>query len=118
MFYSALGFDAVVGGSHAPFTTYRAGDGFLNLQLDTDYTLGGVIWARAIFWVTDVDALYARARDHGYEPEMPPADASWASATSISVTPTVTSSASPGCSSAEPRSYKVGPWDSSRAGSR
>ena len=76
-FYSALGFDAVVGGSHAPFTTYHAGDGFLNLQLDTDYTPGAAIWGRVIFWVTDVDALYARARDHGYEPEMPPADASW-----------------------------------------
>ena len=30
-----------------------------------------------IFWVADVDVMHARARAHGYEPEMAPADAPW-----------------------------------------
>ena len=35
------------------------------------------IWGRVIFWVGDVDAMHARARSHGYEPEFPPSDAPW-----------------------------------------
>ena len=33
-FYDALGFELLYGGPDAPFTSYRAGSGFVNLQLD------------------------------------------------------------------------------------
>jgi catechol 2,3-dioxygenase-like lactoylglutathione lyase family enzyme len=76
-FYDALGFETVIGGAAAAFTTYRAGDGFLNLQLDLEHAPVAVIWGRVIFWVADVDAMHARARSHGYEPEFAPTDAPW-----------------------------------------
>src|SRR5690349_2346401 len=76
-FYDALGFDRLVGGPGAPFTTYRVGDGFLNVQLDLDHAPIPAIWGRVIFWVADVDAMHDRALDHGYAPEMAPADAPW-----------------------------------------
>jgi catechol 2,3-dioxygenase-like lactoylglutathione lyase family enzyme len=76
-FYDALGFVALVGGPDAPFTTYSAGDGFLNVQHDPEHAPITSIWGRAIFWVADVDALHARALAHGYEPEMAPSDAPW-----------------------------------------
>jgi len=76
-FYRALGFECVVGGADTPFITYRAGDGFLNVQLDRVHAPIPGIWGRVVFWVDDVDAMYERARTHGYEPEMAPADAAW-----------------------------------------
>jgi catechol 2,3-dioxygenase-like lactoylglutathione lyase family enzyme len=76
-FYDALGFETVIGGPGAPFTTYRAGDGFLNLQLDLEHAPVTAIWGRVIFWVADVDAMHARARWHGYAPESAPSDAPW-----------------------------------------
>jgi catechol 2,3-dioxygenase-like lactoylglutathione lyase family enzyme len=76
-FYDALGFETIVGGADAPFTTYRVGDGFLNLQLDLEHAPVLAIWGRVIFWVSDVDTMHARARSHGYEPEFAPTDAPW-----------------------------------------
>ena len=76
-FYGALGFDLLSGGPDAPFTTFRAGDSFLNLQLDPAHAPINDIWGRVIFWVADVDAVYERARVAGYEPSTTPADASW-----------------------------------------
>jgi catechol 2,3-dioxygenase-like lactoylglutathione lyase family enzyme len=76
-FYEALGFDRVVGGPDSPFTTYRVGSGFLNVQLDPAHAPVPAIWGRVIFWVADVDAMYARALGRGYEPEMAPSDAPW-----------------------------------------
>jgi catechol 2,3-dioxygenase-like lactoylglutathione lyase family enzyme len=76
-FYDALGFDVEIGGGDASFTTYRVGDGFLNLQLDPVHAPITAIWGRVIFWVADVDAMYVRARSHGYEPETVPVDAPW-----------------------------------------
>jgi catechol 2,3-dioxygenase-like lactoylglutathione lyase family enzyme len=75
-FYEALGFALVHGGSDSPFSTFRAGDGFVNLQLAPDWTRDG-IWGRAIFWVDDVDGMHARAVAAGYSPAAPPADALW-----------------------------------------
>ena len=60
-FYDALGFERIVGGPDAPFTTYRVGDGFLNVQLDPAHAPVPAIWGRVIFWVGDVDAMHARA---------------------------------------------------------
>ena len=34
-FYLALGFHLLYGGAAEPFTSFRVGDGYLNLQLDT-----------------------------------------------------------------------------------
>lgn len=76
-FYDALGFEIIAGGPNALFSTYRVGEGFLNLQLDLDHAPVLGIWGRVIFWVGDVDAMHARARSHGYEPEFPPSDAPW-----------------------------------------
>ena len=76
-FYAALGFESVVGGPDAPFTTYRVGDGFLNVQFDPAHAPVPAIWGRVIFWVADVDAMYDRAVACGYVPEMTPADAPW-----------------------------------------
>jgi catechol 2,3-dioxygenase-like lactoylglutathione lyase family enzyme len=33
-FYQALGFTLLYGGPETPFTSFRVGDGYLNLQLD------------------------------------------------------------------------------------
>ncbi|MGZ4690228.1 MAG: VOC family protein [Acidimicrobiia bacterium] len=76
-FYRALGFTLMSGGPEAPFTSFRAGDSFLNLQLDPAHAPINEIWGRVIFWVTDVDAVFDRARAAGYTPSTAPADASW-----------------------------------------
>jgi catechol 2,3-dioxygenase-like lactoylglutathione lyase family enzyme len=76
-FYEGLGFDRVVGGPDAPFTTYRVGDGFLNVQLDPAHAPVPAIWGRVIFWVDDVDAVHERVRTAGWVPETAPADAPW-----------------------------------------
>ena len=76
-FYEAVGFRAVAGGAGAPFTTFRAGAGFLNLQLDPAHAPLGAIWGRAIFWVADVDATHAALVAAGFAPVTAPADAPW-----------------------------------------
>jgi len=76
-FYESVGFRVVVGGPDAPFTTFRVGSGFLNLQLDPDHAPLHAIWGRAIFWVADVDATHAALVAAGYAPETAPSDAPW-----------------------------------------
>lgn len=74
-FYETIGFTKLYGGPDAAFTSFAAGSGFLNLQsgeVDTSR-----IWGRAIFWVTDVDAIHARAVDAGLRPSTAPRDAEW-----------------------------------------
>ncbi len=74
-FYAALGFTALYGGPEADFTSYRAGAGFLNVQLAE--RTNREIWGRSIFWVADVDALHRRALAAGYRPSTEPSDAPW-----------------------------------------
>lgn len=74
-FYEALGF--VARGGDGAFTTFHAGAGFLNLQLDPAHAPLPHIWGRVIFFVDDVDALHRRALDAGLTPDAPPADAPW-----------------------------------------
>lgn len=76
-FYEALGFELLSGGPDRAFTTFRAGDSFLNLQLDPGHAPINEIWGRVIFWVGNVDDVYERARVAGYEPSTAPADATW-----------------------------------------
>lgn len=74
-FYEDLGFRRLYGGPTAPFTSFRVGDGFLNLQHSAPAPHG--LWGRAIFWVDDVDAMHRRAEAAGYSPTSEPADAPW-----------------------------------------
>jgi catechol 2,3-dioxygenase-like lactoylglutathione lyase family enzyme len=76
-FYRDLGFEMLYGGADAEFSSFRAGTGFLNLQLTSDRQPRLSIWGRVIFWVDDVDEMYRRVRGSGYEPETQPADAPW-----------------------------------------
>lgn len=76
-FYRSVGFELLYGGATADFTSFRAGIGFLNLQLSNGYEYSGRIWGRIIFWVDDVDAMYERVRSIGAEPEAAPSDAPW-----------------------------------------
>jgi catechol 2,3-dioxygenase-like lactoylglutathione lyase family enzyme len=74
-FYQALGFRLLYGGAEAPFTSFRVGNGYLNLQLGTN--AARVVWDRVVFWVDDVDAMYQRAVSAGYAPATAPANAAW-----------------------------------------
>lgn len=76
-FYEALGFHLLYGGPDALFTSFRAGAGYLNLQLHPAGPPERGIWGRVILWVDDVDAMYRRALAAGFAPETAPADASW-----------------------------------------
>jgi len=76
-FYQALGFHLLYGGSEAPFTSFRVGTGYLNLQLDTSASPHSAVWGRVVLWVDDVDAMYRRALTAGLHPRTVPADAPW-----------------------------------------
>lgn len=75
-FYVSLGFSIRYGGPSASFTSFIVGDGYLNLELRPDYT-PGCPWGRAIFYVSDVDALYEKAVALGLQPSTRPRDAEW-----------------------------------------
>ena len=75
-FYAALGFSIAYGGETATFTSFRVGREYLNLARAEDQppSRGGV---RVIFYVDDVDAMYAHVLAQGFTPEAPARDASW-----------------------------------------
>lgn len=76
VFYEALGFERIYGGADEAFTSYRVGDGYLNLTCqEPTHDVRG--WGRAIFYVADVDAMYARVVEAGFRPEFEPRDAPW-----------------------------------------
>ncbi len=75
-FYEALGFERLYGGPSAGFTSYRAGDGYLNLMAGV-YNQPPAVWGRTIFYVEDVDAFHANAVEQGLQPEFTPRDAPW-----------------------------------------
>ncbi len=75
-FYVALGFEMKYGGPDARFTSFHVGDGHLNLILmPPEQTWSW--WGRAIFYVDNVDAEYARAVAAGLSPSTAPRDAEW-----------------------------------------
>ncbi len=76
-FYRALGFHLLYGGTGAPFTSFRVGAGYLNLQFDPAGSARTAIWGRVVFWVDDVDAMYQRALEARFVPQGAPTDASW-----------------------------------------
>jgi catechol 2,3-dioxygenase-like lactoylglutathione lyase family enzyme len=75
-FYEALGFSIAYGGETDAFTSFRVGKGHLNLARD-DGQPPSSGRARVIFYVDDVDAMYAHVLAQGFTPEAPPRDASW-----------------------------------------
>lgn len=75
-FYQSLGFELRYGGPGSEFTSFRAGDGYLNLisqPLERQWSW----WGRLIFHVSDVDDMYERVMGLGLQPEAPPRDAEW-----------------------------------------
>ena len=74
-FYEALGFERIAGGPGARFTSYAVGEGYLNLTVEGGQ--GVRWWGRAIFHVSDVDVMHARAVAAGFSPEFAPRDAVW-----------------------------------------
>jgi len=75
-FYRSLGFEVRYGGEAASFTSFRAGPGYLNLISQPDEKRWSW-WGRIIFYVADVDALYARALAAGWQTTTAPRDAEW-----------------------------------------
>jgi catechol 2,3-dioxygenase-like lactoylglutathione lyase family enzyme len=76
-FYRSIGFELLYGGEQAEFTSFRAGDGYLNLQLDAQGAVQPHIWGRVIFWVDDVDRMHGAVKSIGARPESTPSDAPW-----------------------------------------
>lgn len=75
-FYARLGFQVLHGGANGDFTSFRVGDGYLNLALRPGYA-PGTPWGRTIFYVSDIDAMYAHVLDAGLKPDTQPEDAPW-----------------------------------------
>lgn len=75
-FYTAVGFKMAYGGESSAFTSFRVGEGHLNLAPLGDQA-PAVGWVRVIVYVDDVDAMYAHVLAQGLTPEGPPRDATW-----------------------------------------
>jgi catechol 2,3-dioxygenase-like lactoylglutathione lyase family enzyme len=75
-FYRLLDLPLLCGGEDAAFTSFRAGDNFLNLILQPAERRWNW-WGRLIFYHADLDALHARLIAAGCHPEAPPRDAAW-----------------------------------------
>ncbi|HZT89428.1 MAG TPA: VOC family protein [Stellaceae bacterium] len=75
-FYRLIGFEMLYGGEEASFTSFKAGGGFLNL-IAVPPAQRWAWWGRAIFYVSDVDALYTRLAAAGCPVAAPPRDAEW-----------------------------------------
>ena len=70
-----LGMEIISGGEDDCFSSFRKKDGqgpILNLEPGRSVTG----WGRLIFYVADVDAIWAYLREKGFHPESPQ-DASW-----------------------------------------
>jgi catechol 2,3-dioxygenase-like lactoylglutathione lyase family enzyme len=75
-FYAALGFEILHGGETSSFTSFRAGGGYLNVIAQPKEKQWSW-WGRAIFYVSDVDAMYNQALAAGFAPSTLPRDAEW-----------------------------------------
>jgi catechol 2,3-dioxygenase-like lactoylglutathione lyase family enzyme len=75
-FYTSLGFEPVRGGPESRFSSFAVGDGYLNLIAQPTGRQWSW-WGRLVLYVSDVDAIYRRAIEHGLAPEAPPRDAEW-----------------------------------------
>jgi len=75
-FYQALGFELTFGGEQAGFTSLRVGPNYLNLVAQPEEKKWSW-WGRAIFYASDVDALFEHAVAQGLKPDTTPRDAAW-----------------------------------------
>ncbi len=75
-FYRTLGFPVIYGGADAPFTSFQAGTGYLNLVAQPANRQWSW-WGRVIFYVSDVDALYEHALACDLRLDTPPHDGEW-----------------------------------------
>jgi catechol 2,3-dioxygenase-like lactoylglutathione lyase family enzyme len=75
-FYRLVGFEMLYGGETASFTSFRAGASYLNLIAQPAHKKWSW-WGRAIFYESEIDALYQRLVAAGVKPQAPPRDASW-----------------------------------------
>jgi catechol 2,3-dioxygenase-like lactoylglutathione lyase family enzyme len=75
-FYRLLELPIVHGGEGSAFTSFRAGDNFLNLIAQPAERRWSS-WGRLIFYHSDVDALHARLVAAGIRPDTVPRDAQW-----------------------------------------
>ena len=74
-FYEALGFKKLYVGSGEAFTSFRVGDGYLNIASGVKEE--SRLWGRVIFYVEDVDEMYRRVLSVGLQPSTEPTDAVW-----------------------------------------
>ena len=70
-----VGLEMLYGGDSASFTSFRVGEGYLNLILAPDG--GWSWWGRLILHVDDVDAVYHRLVDAGLTTKTVPQDSTW-----------------------------------------
>lgn len=75
-FYRLLDLPLIYGGEEAAFTSFRAGENFLNLIAQPPERRWSW-WGRLILYHRDVDALHARLLAAGITPETAPRDAPW-----------------------------------------
>jgi catechol 2,3-dioxygenase-like lactoylglutathione lyase family enzyme len=75
-FYRLVGLKLLYGGEAASFTSFRAGDDYVNLIVQSTERAWSW-WGRLIFYDSDVDGLYDRLVAAGHRPEAPPRDAEW-----------------------------------------
>jgi catechol 2,3-dioxygenase-like lactoylglutathione lyase family enzyme len=75
-FYRLVGLPLLYGGEEASFSSFRAGDNYLNLIAQPG-AREWAWWGRLIFYDTDVDGLHARLVAAGHRPEASPRDAEW-----------------------------------------
>ena len=73
-FYSRLGLTLAYGGEQASFTSFHAGESFVNLIEAKDYE--GRWWGRTILRIDDADAHYRLQLEAGLRPDEP-RDAPW-----------------------------------------
>lgn len=74
-----VGLEILYGGGAASFSSFKVGESYLNLILDSHRAPEAprTWWGRLIFHVDDVDALFQRLVNAGLAPSTEPADASW-----------------------------------------
>ena len=72
-----VGLELLYGGGEASFTSFKVGDGYLNLDLAPDGDGRRTGWGRIVFHVEDVDDHYRRLVGLGLTPSTEPVDAPW-----------------------------------------
>ena len=74
-YHDKVGMELLYGGTAASFSSFRIGQGHLNLILVPEG--GWSWWGRMIFYVDDVDTMYQRLLKAGLSPGTAPENATW-----------------------------------------